>query len=373
MLTDRLRGGENLRSALLAPHCLPSFCVVLVDTWRRLLRGTSVIALGLAWSVGANAADLQWSANGVTPGGGGTGTWNTTTPLWFNGATFQTWNNAALDNAVFGGTAGTVTLGVAITAHNLTFNTSGYTVTGNTLTLGGVSPTIGVVSGGSATVGSVIAGTAGLTQAGPGTLILTGANTYTGGTTISAGTLQIGNGGSTGSVAGNIVDNAALVFNRTGTLTYAGVISGTGSVTKSGTSTLTLTGNSTYTGGTTINAGTFVVSTDANLGAASGGLTFGGGTLQSTATFSSNRNVTLTGGGTFNTNAATTLTLGGAITGTGSLTKSTGTGTLTLTGTNTYTGTTTISAGTLQAGATNAFSSASAHTITSVLDLSGFN
>ena len=302
--------------------------------------------MGLAWSVSANAADLQWSANGVTPGGGGTGTWNTTTPLWFNGATFQTWNNAALDNAVFGGTAGTVTLGVAITAHNLTFNTSGYTVTGNTLTLGGVSPTIGVVSGGNATVGSVMAGTAGLTQAGPGTLILTGANTYTGGTTISAGTLQIGNGGTTGSVAGNIVDNTALVFNRSNNLTYAGVISGTGSLTKSGAGTLTLTGNSTYTGGTTISAGTLAVSSDANLGAASGGLTFGGGTLQSTATFSSNRGVTLTGGGTLNTNAATTLTLGGAITGTGSLTKS-GTGTLTLSGNNTYTGTTTISAGTL--------------------------
>ena len=89
--------------------------------------------------------------------------------------------------------------------------------------MGGVSPTIGVVSGGSATVGSVIAGTAGLTQAGPGTLILTGANTYTGTTTISAGTLQIGSGGTTGSVIGDIVDNAALVFNRTGATTYGGV------------------------------------------------------------------------------------------------------------------------------------------------------
>ena len=61
------------------------------------------------------------------------------------------------------------------------------------------------------TYGGVISGTGSLTKSGTGTLTLTGDNTYTGGTTISAGTLQIGNGGTTGSVAGNIVDNAALV------------------------------------------------------------------------------------------------------------------------------------------------------------------
>ena len=73
------------------------------------------------------------------------------------------------------------------------------------------------------TYGGVISGTGTLTKSGAGTLTLTGANTYTGGTTISAGTLQIGNGGTTGSVAGNIVDNGALVFNRSDALTYAGV------------------------------------------------------------------------------------------------------------------------------------------------------
>ena len=255
-------------------------CAVLADTARRLLLGTAALALGFAWGVGANAADLQWGPDGVTPGGGGTGTWNTTNPRWFNGATFQTWSNAALDNAVFGGTAGTVTLGVAITAHNLTFNTSGYLVTGNTLTLGGVSPTIGVVSGGSATIGSIVASTAGLTQTGPGTLILTGANTYTGGTTISAGTLQIGNGGNAGSVAGNIVDNGALVFNRSNTLTYGGVISGTGSLTKMGTATLTLTGTA-PTPGARRSTPERCRQHRRQSGAASGGLTFGGGTLQS--------------------------------------------------------------------------------------------
>ena len=65
---------------------------------------TAALALGLAWGGGADAADLQWSPNGVTPGGGGTGAWNATIPPpWFNGATFQIWSNAALDNAIFGG------------------------------------------------------------------------------------------------------------------------------------------------------------------------------------------------------------------------------------------------------------------------------
>ena len=175
-------------------HCLSCFCVVFADTARRLLLGTAAIALALAWSVGANAADLQWSANGVTPGGGGTGNWNTSAPaLWFNGSTFQTWNNATLDNAIFGGTAGTVTINAPVTAHNLTFNTSGYTVArtlANTLTLAGATPTISMASGISATVSSVIAGTAGLTKAGLGTLTVSGANTYTGATNVNAGSCR---------------------------------------------------------------------------------------------------------------------------------------------------------------------------------------
>src|SRR5262249_1201215 len=108
---------------------------------------------------------------------------------------------------------------------------------GATLTTGGdnTSTTFsGVIQDG--------AGMTGLTKAGTGTFTLTGDSTYTGGTTISAGTLQLGNGGTTGSVTGNIVNNAALTFNRSDALTYAGVISGTGTVTNSGAGTLTLTG-----------------------------------------------------------------------------------------------------------------------------------
>src|SRR5205814_8357682 len=68
---------------------------------------------------------------------------------------------------------------------------------------------------GSVTIASAISGTGTLTNIAAGTAILTGNNSYSGTTTISAGTLQIDNGGTTGSLGtGNVTDNAALVFNR---------------------------------------------------------------------------------------------------------------------------------------------------------------
>jgi autotransporter family porin len=84
-----------------------------------------------------------------------------------------------------------------------------------------------------------------------GTSIFSGTNTYTGGTTISGGTLQIGNGGTIGSIAGDIVNNANLIFNRSDAVTYAGAITGTGSLTKNGTGTLSLTGTSDIDAGNT--------------------------------------------------------------------------------------------------------------------------
>ena len=316
-------------SARLFRHALPAVLRVLLRGIRRRL--PSVIAafvIGYASVSGATADSLEWSADGVTPGSGGTGTWNTSTALWFNGITFQNWNNAALDDAVFGGTAGTVTLGQSITAHDLIFDVTGYSVTRRTLTLGGVTPTITVVTGGSATINSTLAGNSGLTETGGGTLILTRNNNYTGGTTISSGTLQLGDGGTRGSIQGDVLNDGVLAINRSNNLTFDGVVSGTGALTKTGAGRLTLSGDSTYTGGTTINAGTLRLGNNGTSGSIVGDVV-------DNATLEFNRN--------------DDLTFGGIVSGTGALTKNRA-NTLTLTGDNTYTGGTTISSGTLQLG-----------------------
>ncbi len=134
------------------------------------------------------------------------------------------------------------------------------------------------------------------------------------------------------------------------TATIDATISGNAGIglSKAGAGTLVLTGANTYTGGTRLVGGTLSVSNDGNLGAASGALTFDGGTLQNTAAMTSARNITLdAGGGTFLTKAS--LALSGTISGSGSLTK-TGLGTLLFSGAGTYSGGTTVSAGILQLG-----------------------
>jgi autotransporter-associated beta strand protein len=108
----------------------------------------------------------------------------------------------------------------------------------------------------SVTFAGAISGTGSLVNLGSGALTLIGTNTYTAGTTMSAGTLQLGNGGTTGGIIGNVADNGILAFNRSDSVTFAGAISGTGSLVKLGSGALTLIGTNTYTGGTAISAGT---------------------------------------------------------------------------------------------------------------------
>ena len=114
------------------------------------------------------------------------------------------------------------------------------------------------------------AGPARWTKVGTGTMILSGNNTYTGGTTITAGTLQLGNGGTTGSILGNVVNNATLAFNRSNAYQFDGVISGSGAVQQNGAGTTTLTAVNTYAGATTISAGALALSGAGSIANSSG-------------------------------------------------------------------------------------------------------
>ncbi|MGP1667448.1 MAG: autotransporter-associated beta strand repeat-containing protein, partial [Rhodanobacter sp.] len=102
------------------------------------------------------------------------------------------------------------------------------------------------------TFDGTISGTGSVSQIGAGTTTLTGNNTYAGSTTIAAGTLQLGDGGTTGAITGNVINDGTLVVNRSGALILSGAISGTGAINQAGAGTTILTGNNTYAGGTTI-------------------------------------------------------------------------------------------------------------------------
>jgi fibronectin-binding autotransporter adhesin len=177
-----------------------------------------------------------------------------------------------------------------------------------------------------------------------GTTILTGSNTYTGTTSIVVGTLQIGNGGTTGTLGtGAVSVGTTLVFNRSDIATVANAISGAGTLTQAGTGTTILTGANTYAGTTTISAGTLQIGNGGSTGTLGSGAVVDNGAL------------------VFN-KGTSSATLSN-ISGTGSLTKL-GTGDLSLFGANTYSGTTTVNAGTLNAtGGANALSANSAFTV----------
>jgi len=147
-----------------------------------------------------------------------------------------------------------------------TFYRAGALQIGNGGTSGGISNSPSIVDNGvlafdrSDTIGYMvpISGIGGISQMGAGTTVLAADNTFSGPVTITAGTLQIGNGGASGSFsnAASVTTSGALVVNRTGTITYPGPISGIGgSLTVQGGGTVILDGTNTYTGSTTVSAG----------------------------------------------------------------------------------------------------------------------
>lgn len=236
-----------------------------------------------------------------------------------------------------------------------------------------------------------------LVKTGDGKMVLAANNTYTGTTTISGGTLQVGNGGTSGALgSGNVTNSGTLSINRNNAYTLGSVISGTGSLIQAGTGTTTLTAANSYSGGTVVNAGVLQATTESQLGASNGAVTLNGGQLMnnnSDLSLNSNRAVTLgSSGGFLEAGWNRSITVAGQIGGSGGLGVVWNAGTVILSGSNSYAGTTTIgttgngfynnaaSTPTLRLGNANALPSmgllvfgTNAQNNTATLDLNGFS
>ncbi|MFZ2278158.1 MAG: autotransporter-associated beta strand repeat-containing protein [Prosthecobacter sp.] len=293
------------------------------------LTGTNTGANTLAAAIGDNGGATSLTKSGV-------GTWVLTGTNNFTGTT--TISTGVLQVGS-GGTTGTLGSGAVTDNANLTFKRSD-----------------------SVTISNSISGTGALTQAGTGTTILTGANSYAGVTTISAGTLQIGDGGTTGTLgSGTITNNGTLIINRSNAITISGTMSGTGALIQNGTGTTTLSGLSNNWGSATVNAGILSAGVASGLGNASAMIVNSGGTLATNGNplgaavgsisgsgivknGSSNNSGLIVSG---NISSAFSGVLQDGGTGTLFLTKMGAITTLTLSGSSTYTGATTITGGTL--------------------------
>src|SRR5580693_3909652 len=163
-----------------------------------------------------------------------------------------------------------------------TLATTASFTSGRATTINSGGGTFDVAPSTALTMSGAIGGTGALSKSNAGTLVLAADNSYTDGTTIAAGTLQLGTGGTSGSILGNVADNGVLAFNRSDTVTFPGVISGSGGLAQIGPGTTTLTGANSYSGATNVNAGSLRA-----------------GALN---TFSPNSAVTVAGGGTLDLN-----------------------------------------------------------------------
>lgn len=233
------------------------------------------------------------------------------------------------------------------------------TISGNVLTLAGTTPTLSVTqSDRTLTIGSEIAGTEGLTKAGVGTLILSSANTYTGGTSITAGTLKLSGSGSLGAAGASVAVSSGALLDLNGTNQSIAFTAGTGVGTvannsgggtsiltlsaapsassiliadntnsSSGkvavviaTNTQTLSGSNTYSGGTTVNAGAWLGNLGTNAGTGAISLTAANSGVWTNVNVSVANDITGAGFVSINQNASGTLTLTGNLTNTGNYT-----------------------------------------------------
>lgn len=253
----------------------------------------------------------------------GTSTWTLTgttaaaTPWQLLGGTLSVSQDASL-----GATAGALTINGGI----LRITGTSFATTARTINWGAAGGGFDIADASHAfSLNQALTGSGPLQKLGAGTLVLTGNNSYTGGTTIAAGTLQLGNGGTTGGIVGDVTNNGRLAFHRSDDITFGWNVSGTGALAQIGSGTTVLTADNRYTGGTTIAAGTLQLGDGGTTGSIIGDIT--------------NHSALAV-------NRSDTVTLAGRISGTGSLSQQ-GTGTTVLSGANSYTGTTDVVRGTL--------------------------
>ncbi|NVK00278.1 MAG: filamentous hemagglutinin N-terminal domain-containing protein, partial [Oceanospirillaceae bacterium] len=241
--------------------------------------------------------------------------------------------------------------GVTLAAEPITLNGGTLaTSSGNSVVSGSVTLTANSsisITGTQLLASGVISGDYALSLSGSGKFIAAASNTFSGTLTIASGsTLQIGNGGTSGSLVADVINNGTVQYNRSDSLELTSDISGNGALRQSGSGVLVLTGNNTYTGGTTIDSGSIL-----QIGAGGSGGSISG---------------SIANAGTLEFKRSGSLSYGGIISGTGQV-KVTGSGTISLSGANTYTGATYVSGGELRISGDGVLGN---ENYTSVLDVS---
>ena len=216
------------------------------------------------------------------------------------------------DNALGAGSGG-----VALDGGALAFNSSFTLGSGRAVSVTANNGTLSANAGVTGTLTQAITGAGALTKDGAGTIVLTSnANSWAGGATIAAGTLQLGNGGASGNLPGAsaIANNGTLAFNRSDQFTFGNLVTGTGGLSQIGAGTTILTANNSYAGPTSVTGGALYVNgtqTGAGPATVGNGATLGGsGRLGG--------NVTVQSGGTLAPGGVGavpgTLTVGGDLT-----------------------------------------------------------
>ncbi len=292
---------------------------------------------------------LTLSPNGGT---GAAGSLGNDAAFNLSGGTFNTPSivlNAGTVN-ITGGTLNVGSGGISGTNTNTQFNLGNATLASSAAFNSNININLTGYSGSSinTTAGDIglsgsLTGSGNLSKTGSGLLTLSGTNNYSGTTAVTGGTLQLGNGGASGTLATSsaisVGTGATFSVNQSDLVTqgvdFSGVgISGDGGFTQAGTGTTVLSANNTYTGATSITGGTLQLGNGGVSGslAAASTINVGAG-----ATFSVNQSDTVIQGTDFSSSG---------ISGAGGFTQA-GTGTTVLTANNTYSGATNIVAGTL--------------------------